>query len=115
MIVMALVVSFLAMLLIVPGWLWVRRTRPQTSWLLALPFIGMALWLALAALGVGAQSLSNVIELLVLAAAAVVFSYLNFFVFDRSTTLGGKNTIVTFLLVGLVALCLRLFMPVIPE
>jgi hypothetical protein len=115
MIVMFVVASLLATLLILPGWLWLRRTRPQTSWLLALPFVSMALWVALAALGVGAQSLSNVIELLVVAASAIVFSYFKFFVFDRSAALSGKGAVIAFLLVGLVVFGLRLFMPVLPE
>ncbi len=115
MIVMFVVVSLLATLLIFPGWLWLRRTRPQTLWFLALPFVSMALWVALTALGVGAQSLSNAIELLVVAASAIVFSYLTFFVFDRSATPGGKGAVVTFLLVCLVVIGLRLFMPVLPE
>jgi len=94
MIVMLVVVSLLATLLILPGRLWLRRTRSQTSWLLALPFVSMTLWVAPAALGVGAQSLSNVIELLVVAASAIIFSYFNFFAFDCSTSLSGKGAVI---------------------
>ncbi|GFZ88393.1 hypothetical protein [Dyella caseinilytica] len=115
MIALFLVATLFATLLILPGWIWLGRTRPQTFWLLALPFCGVTLWVALNALGVGAQSLANLSELFWVAVSAVVVSYLKLFVLDRSPALRGKGTAIAFLFVGLVATGLRLFMPALPE
>jgi hypothetical protein len=49
MVAVALAISLLAILLIIPGWLWFSRNHPQAVWLLALPPFGIGLWLALAA------------------------------------------------------------------
>lgn len=71
--------------------------------------------MGLTALGFGAQSLSNLIELVWLVGAAVALSYLKVFVVDR----GGKSAIhSTYVLAGvlsIVAVALRTLTPVFPE
>jgi hypothetical protein len=85
------VLMALAILLILPGWLWFRRKRPQSAWLLALPVFGVGLWLALTLAGVGAQSLSNIVESLAIAATAVVVAYIKLLAFDPSSALRSRG------------------------
>jgi hypothetical protein len=115
MIALLVVAILLATLLILPGWIWFSRTRPQNFSLLALPFCGMALWTALTEFGIGAQSLANLVELFWIAAAAVIVSYFKLFVLDRSPALHGKGDAIAFLLVCVVATGLRLLVPALPE
>lgn len=115
MVALFAVLSTLAILLILPAWMWFRRERPQSAWLLALPVFGLGLWLALTAAGVGAQSLSNIVEALGIAVVAVAVAHAKFLVFDRSPALRSRGTVVAFAVVALVTLALRLFMPQLPE
>jgi len=105
----------LPVFLILPGWLWFRRKRKQSVWLLALPVFGVGLWLALALAGVGAQSLSNIIELFYIAVIAVVVAYVKFLAFDRMSALQARGTAIAFAAIALTTIGLRLFMPLLPE
>ena len=72
-------------------------------------------WLLLTVLDVGAQSLANIIEVYAVAGIAVLAVYLKFFVFDRFYGVPGRSAVLVVAIVGVVALGLRLFMPVLPE
>jgi hypothetical protein len=115
MVLLFAVLSLLAILLILPGWLWFRRKQPQSRWLLALPVFGIVLWIALTAAGIGPQSLSNIVESFVVAATAVVVSYVKFLALDRYPALYNRGTAISFAVVVLITLGLRLLMPSIPE
>ena len=109
------VLSLLAVLLILPGWLWFRRKQPQSPWLLALPIFGIALWVALTMGGVGPQSLSNIVESFGVAATAVAVTYVKFLALDRSPALHSRGTAIAFGVVALVTFGFRLLMPSLPE
>ncbi|WP_057923095.1 hypothetical protein [Lysobacter capsici] len=109
------VLTALATLLILPGWLWLQRARPRSAWVLVLPQFGINLWLAIAAAGIGAQSLSNLIELFGVAAVGVAIAYFKFLVLDRSSALSSRATAIAFGLIALAAIGLRLLMPILPE
>ncbi len=108
-------VSIIPALLILPGWHIARRWQVQSAWLFGLPFAANALWVALTIMGVGAQSLANLIELLVIAIVAVLAPYLKFFLIDRRIKVSALGNIFVVVLVILVTLGLRLLMPVLPE
>ena len=108
-------VSLVAALLILPGWLLARKWHPQSLWFFGLPLVGNALWLLPTILHIGAQSLANVIEVFAVTAVAIVASYLKFFAFDRRAGTGSLGTTVAVVSVAVVALSLRLFMPGLPE
>ncbi|MBE1159102.1 hypothetical protein [Dyella acidiphila] len=114
MVALFFVVSVLAIVLIMPGWLWCGRKRHQTMWLLALPPLGIGLWAALAKLGVGAQSLGNIVEALVIAAVAVLMAYVKFLLLDRAG-FSRSGVIAAYVVVAVVTVGLRLFMPSMPE
>jgi hypothetical protein len=108
-------ISIIAALCVLPGWILAKRRRLWSAWILALPFLGIGLWGALAMLGLGSQSLGNVVEVLIVAAAAVVTSYLVFVVIGRLNYSVASGTAIAYIVVAAVAVCLRLFMPVFPE
>jgi hypothetical protein len=71
-----------AALLNIPAW-WFARRRNGAAWWL--PLIGapaILAWVALVALGVGAGSLSNLIEPMALAALSVLLCYFQAFVLE---------------------------------
>jgi hypothetical protein len=114
MVAVALAISLLAILLIIPGWLWFSRNHPQAVWLLALPPFGIGLWLALAAFGIGPQSLGNLVEIPVIAVAAVLGAYLKILLLDKFD-IKKYVILVIYMLVSIACISLRLLMPVISE
>jgi predicted branched-subunit amino acid permease len=98
-----------------PAWFLARRRSEATWWL---PLIGtpaILTWVALVALGVGPQSLSNVVEAMALTAFSVLLCYAQVLVLNRRFTQPRRTS--AFLLASLVgvAVLLRLFMPPLPE
>lgn len=110
-----LLVSIIAALLVLPGWMLAKRYRPWSGRILALPFLGVGLWGALVMLGLGSQSLGNIVEVLIVATSTVVISYLVFFMFSHSNFSVARGTAIAYIVVAVVAVCLRLFMPVLQE
>ncbi|MDO9129279.1 MAG: hypothetical protein Q7U34_05370 [Anaerolineales bacterium] len=97
-----------------PGWFWAKKRIPQSFWLFLLPVAGIGLWVFLTALGIGAQSLANLIEVLGVVVAAVVAAYLKFFVFDRRFGNKPLGVVVAFVIVAVVTVAFRLFTPQLP-
>jgi hypothetical protein len=105
----------LAAVLCIPGWLYARR-RQGASWLLlCLAVPAAVVWMLLTGAGVGAQSLSNIIEVLVLVLLSVVGCYLQIFLLDRYFPKPRRTSVWLAVLVALVGVVLRLTMPVLPE
>lgn len=104
-----------AALLNLPAWWYARRTR-GASW--ALPVLGapsLVVWLALVVAGVGAQSLSNLVEVAWLLVASVPACYAQVFILDRLTQRPRANTLGMAVVLCIVAVALRLLMPALPE
>jgi hypothetical protein len=98
-----------------PAVLLARRRYKAVWWL---PFIGAPAtlgWITLVALGVGPQSLSNIVELVGLAALSVVLCYAQVLLLDRHLPHPRRTS--TWIALGLVAtaVVLRLSMPLLPE
>lgn len=94
----------------------VSRSKGDESWaLIVAPVPAIVVWVAVTASGFGAQSLSNIIEVIGLFAGAVALSYVKVFGLDR---IYGKPRVSTYGLVILLvvaALILRATMPTLPE
>jgi hypothetical protein len=101
--------------LCLPAWLY-ARPRQGASWLLLFLFVPATIvWVVLSAAGIGAQSLSNLIEVFILMLLSVVACYLQVFVLDRSMPEPRRTSVWVASALALVALLLRLTMPVLPE
>ena len=115
MIVLFAVLSLIGAALIAPGWLWAGKQIPQTSLLFFLPIVGIGLWVLLTMAGIGAQSLSNLSEVLGVVVAAVAAAYFKFLVLDRKFGNTPVGVVVAFIVVAIVTIIFRLFTPQLPE
>ena len=115
MILLLTILATVAGVLILPGWYWSNKSRPQPAMICLLPVAGLILWLLLISLGFGAQSLANVMEAPMIAAVAVMAAYSKFFIFDRVSALSPYGKIFVIVAVLVTTVALRTFMPVIPE
>lgn len=100
----------------VPAWLYARRRRAGTTPpILVLGAPAIVVWVLLTMLGVGAQSLSNLVETLMLAALSVVLCYGQVFLLDRLLPSPRRTSLGLAAGLILVGVLLRLFMPLLPE
>ena len=105
----------LAAALSLPAW-WYARRHQGASWLLlTLAVPATLVWVLLTGAGVGAQSLSNLIEVLALLILSVVACYAQVFVLDRFYAKPPRTSAWLAGGLALVAVVLRLSMPVLPE
>lgn len=112
---MFLALFVLAVALSLPAWSYARR-RQGASWLLlTLAVPATLVWALLTSAGVGAQSLSNLIEVLVLLLLSVVVCYAQVFMLDRYFSKPARTSVWLAGGLALVALILRISMPVLPE
>ncbi|MBT8448201.1 MAG: hypothetical protein KJO69_00835 [Gammaproteobacteria bacterium] len=99
--------------LILPGWMIARKNAPQGPAIIFLALPGVLLWAALTMSGVGAQSLANVVEVFYIAIISVIVAYAKLFIMDRLKI--KYSGIISMVIVLVATLCLRLFVPLIPE
>jgi hypothetical protein len=109
------VLALLGAALILPGWLLAGKQDGNNHWLLLLPAAGIVCWICLAALGIGAQSLANLIETPGVVTLSVLAAYGKFLVLDRKLENNRQGMILVFVLVLAATVALRLFMPALPE
>lgn len=115
MIVLALLLVLISTAIIVPGWLGAKRSGAGGVAAMFLPLIGIGLWFALVAMGVGAQSLSNIIEIFPIAIYAIVVAYLVLLALRRKLASVRILYFAAFGALVLLVVCLRLLMPVLPK
>jgi cytochrome bd-type quinol oxidase subunit 2 len=92
-----------------------RRTGPESRLLVVAPVPAVIVWVTATALGFGAQSLANIVEVFAIFALGIVLAYVKVFVVDKAYH---KPLTSTYLLIGLlvvVAIILRATMPNLPE
>lgn len=98
-----------------PAWFIARKRYDATPWSLTYAVPGLVLWVVLAISGVGSQSLGNIVELLYLSFGAVPLYYLKVLFIDKIRPNTRLNTIMATVIICVVAVILRLVMPVLPE
>ena len=98
-----------------PGWLIARKRYNATPWSLNYAVPGMVTWIILAMSGVGPQSLGNIAELLSISFGAIPIYYLKVLYVDKIRPNTKLNTIIATVMLCVVAIILRLAMPVLPE
>ena len=92
-----------------------RRQGDESRVLVVAPIPAIVAWGIVTALGFGAQSLSNIVEVFTIFGLGVVLAYAKVFVVDRAY---GRARVSTYGLVALLlmlALVLRATMPILPE
>ncbi len=115
MIVFIAVFIAVGCILTFPAYLLARRAGMNNFLLLFLSAPSIVVWMILTALGIGAQSLANIIEIFYLFIGGVVLSYLQVLIFKKHKTNTFLVSGVIVIVLCLAALLLRLLMPVIPE
>lgn len=109
------VMTIIGVLIILPGWLWARKQRTQNPVILLVPVVGTAFWFGLTAMGIGPQSLANIVEVFYVFIASIILPYIKFFILDRSLQHRSRGIYYVFLAILILTLGLRLLMPQIPE
>ncbi|MCM2287291.1 MAG: hypothetical protein NDI81_21125 [Desulfobacula sp.] len=99
----------------IPAYIASRRNGNESKWFLFISLPAFVFWLGLTGIGYGAQSLSNVVELLWVLVIAVVLSYLKVFLVDRKLRKPKQTTFIMMALLVIGAFLLRTFMPILPE
>jgi hypothetical protein len=108
-----LAVSFL---LCIPAWYFARKRHSWFGWDYATVFAPMPIWFTLAIAQVGAKGMSNLMELLIIAAFVPLAVSCRVFLLDQQWNNPTRNSLVIFFLCCVVLpLGLRLAMPALPE
>lgn len=108
-------IVLLPMALIYPGWRKADQGKMQGAAVLFLPLMGIVLWGALIFAGLGAQSMSNLIEVYIVCAMAVSIAYIKFYLFDYKFQSAWKSTVAACAMLAIAVIALRMLMPVLPE
>jgi len=92
-----------------------RRRGPESRLLVVAPIPAVVVWVAITAMGFGAQSLANIVEVFAIFALGIVLAYVKVLAVDKAYK---KPLTSTYSLIGLlviVAIILRATMPNLPE
>ncbi|NQT60521.1 MAG: hypothetical protein HQ557_16210 [Bacteroidetes bacterium] len=108
-----IILVLMSIILILPGWYAARKKFPQNPAILGAGLVGVSFWILIASLGIGPQSLSNLIETPIVAVTAVIIAYVKMFLLESKKI--KFATMISFGMIIIVVLALRLFMPLIPE
>jgi uncharacterized membrane protein YfcA len=98
-----------------PAWWNSRRRGTWTVWDYASLIVPFGLWLGLASAGVGGESLSNIVEMFVLAAVIPTLHSVRVFFVDRRSKYWYRNSIIVFVVANLISIALRALVPTLPE
>lgn len=115
LIVVTLLLILIATVAILPGWQKSKSIGTPAHATLLIPMTGIGLWFALAYAGVGAQSLSNFIEVLAVVPGTVLVAYLAQRAMRNSPGKGQRPAVFAYVAVALCVVALRVLMPVLPE
>jgi hypothetical protein len=109
------ILLILACILSIPAYSLSKRRGTESKWILFLSGPALVVWFFLTATGYGAQSLSNIVEVIWLIGAGIFLSYAKVIIIDKRIH---KPVVTTYVLVVILVICallLRSFMPSIPE
>src|SRR5947207_2998047 len=111
-----LILLALSFLLCIPAWYVARKRESWFAWDYATVFAPMPIWLALAVVQIGAKRMSNLVELLIVAAIVPLAVSARVFLLDSKWSNPTRNSLgVLFFCVVVLPLALRLAMPALPE
>ena len=102
--------------LCIPAWYVARKRQSWFEWDYATVLAPIPIWFALALARIGAQSMANLVEVLIIAAFVPVAVSCRVFLLDGKWNNPTRNSLAVFLLCGVVLpLGLRLAMPELSE
>ena len=101
-------IQVITLLACLPAYRVARKRQNEPVWSLFLVAPCLLTW-------IGAQSLSNLVELFDLMLGTVLLYYLKVFMMDRSNPSPVFNNLVVIVVTVFAAVLLRLYMPVLPE
>ena len=99
----------------VPAYLLSKRRQEESLWLLFNFIPAAGVWVGLTRIGYGAQSLSNLIEIIIIGIASVVLPYMKIFLVDPKYGVPKKNTYILIAALVIASVLFRTFMPLLPE
>ena len=108
-----IVIVLISIIMMLPGWYASQKKFPQSPAILGVSLAGVSFWILIASLGIGPQSLSNLIETPIVAAAAVFLAYIKMFLLESKKV--KYATLISYGMIIIIVMALRLFMPLIPE
>ena len=109
------ILQFFSFVACLPAYRVAKQRQEEPVWALFLVAPCMILWIVLTMLGIGAQSMSNLVELFDLMLGTVMLYYAKVFIFDKINQTPVKNNLLVIAVTLVAAVLLRLFMPVLPE
>jgi hypothetical protein len=92
-----------------------RKSQRWFAWDWGVLVVPLALWVLLLIVGIGAQSLANIIEMVIVIAAIIVTLYVRVFVADKLWPDFRRNSLVAFSACCVLVVLLRFLMPNLPE
>lgn len=79
------------------------------------PFVFVLIWLGITMLGIGDQSLSNVIEVPIILVISLIVLYVKTYIIVKSSITSKQNLYNSFFIMVVFLVAIRLFMPSLPE
>lgn len=110
-----LILLVASVLLCVPAWYIARKRKSWFGWDYATVLGPLPFWYVLAIARIGSQSLSNLIELVIVAAFVPLAVWSRVFVVDRVSKEPARSSLIACGVCFLVPLVLRLAMPTLAE
>ena len=110
-----IVAVLLAAALSAPAWFSAQTRGTWFSWDYGTLVVPFALWFLFAGLGLGPQSLANLVEVMILLALVPLTLSIRVFSLDHRSNLPYRNSIGAFAVCTVAAVVLRLAMPLLPE
>jgi hypothetical protein len=101
-------------LLSIPFWITAKLKKRSNNFNFWCPFVPVSFWVILTAAGVGAQSLSNFIEILVINIFTLI-TCTSVLILHFWSLRSRKGKVFTLIILLLFTILIRLFMPIIPE
>ena len=115
MLVMILASALISLALSAPAWWFARRRNSFYPWEPLLPAVPGPLWVLLTYLGIGPQSLGNLVEVPLVIAVFAALTYLRAFCFQGWGVPRRTGAAIMAALVLLVPLVTRMVFPMMPE
>jgi len=101
-------------LLSIPFWITAKIKNKSNSFNFWCPFVPVIFWIVLTATGIGAQSISNFIEILIINIVTLIICTTALFL-PLNPLVAKKGRVIILITLILFTTLLRLIMPIIPE